>query len=151
VAPAIAEEFLRKPLREVVGKDVALSARQKVYLAGGIVWVAATCQRPDMDEDYIPLSGGDIDNFVNRVRENPRFLETIGPSGTLDSRQSERFSKEVVKMRSAFKDPDRLSAGAEILSALVSELKLSQKELWYYRHSDTDWSVSYVTEKRQRN
>ena len=52
-------------------------------------------------------------------------------------------------MRGAFKTPERLVAGTEILHALSTELKFGGREIWFYRYSDFAWLASYIEEKNR--
>ena len=147
-AGVLSEEHLRVPFRTDLGGDPEFKARKKVYLAGGTVWVMANCQRPEEAEDYVSLSAEAIATFAASVRSKPDMLNTLRPED-LSTQRREWFEQECPKMRSAFKKPNRLVAGAEILHALSVELKFADRDLWFYRHSDYAWIASYMDETRR--
>jgi predicted Zn finger-like uncharacterized protein len=148
-AVALAEQHLREPFRTGLGKDPEFAARGKIYLAGGIAWVMANCQHPGDTEDYVRLSAGDIEAFTAKVRASPELLTKIRPDPSLSPERQEWLKREYARMRSAFKAPERLVAGAEILLALSTELQFAGREIWFYRHSDFAWVASYIEETRR--
>jgi hypothetical protein len=151
-AMAISEKHLREPFRNGLGKDPEFSVRGKIYLAGGITWVMTNCQHPEEADDYVRLSAGDIEAFAGRVRKTPDLLSKIQPSESLPEDRRNSLKKEYSRMRSAFKTPENLIAGADILQALSTELKFSGRDVWFYRYSDFAWLASYIDEiRRTRN
>jgi hypothetical protein len=147
-AAALAEQHLREPFRQELGKDPEFTARRKIYLAGGIAWVMAYCQHPGETNDYVRLNAADIEEFTTKVRATPDLLTKIRPDSSLPAERQEWLTKEYARMRNAFKAPERLVAGAEILLALSTELQFARREIWFYRHSDFAWVASYIEETR---
>lgn len=148
-AEAMSEQHLREPFRTALAKDPEFTARPKIYLAGGIAWVMANCQHPADTEDYVHLSAADINQFTANVRKQPELLTTIRPDANLAAERQEWLKGEYARMRNAFKTPERLVAGAEILQALSTELKFSGRDIWFYRHSDFAWVASYIEQTRR--
>ncbi|HTU90629.1 MAG TPA: hypothetical protein VMF69_11190 [Gemmataceae bacterium] len=148
-AKAMAEQHLREPVRTTLGKDPEFTARNKIYLAGGIAWVMANCEHPSNTNDYVHLTTADIEAFTAKVLKKPDLLTTIQPDPSLSPERQEWLKREYARMRSAFKSPERLVAGAEILSALSTELRFAGRDIWFYRHSDFAWVASYIEATRR--
>lgn len=148
-AAEVAEQYLREPFRKGLRRDPEFTARSKIFLAGGIVWVMAYCQHPDDADNYVRVTAQDIEEFTAKVRKMPELLSKIRPDGSLPSERQDWLKDEYARMRIAFKAPERLVAGAEILLALSTELQFARREIWFYRHSDFSWVASYIEETRR--
>lgn len=148
-AEALSELHLREPIRKGLRKDSEFTARSKIYLAGGIVWVMANCRHPGNENDYVRVTADDIKEFTAKVRKTPELLSKIRPDSSLSPERQEWLKAEYARMRNAFKAPERLVAGAEILLALSTELQFEGREIWFYRHSDFSWVASYIEETRR--
>jgi hypothetical protein len=142
LATNLSRDHLVKPFQATLAKNTefAAPARDKVYMVGGIVWVMANIEYPQDNNDYVRISNIGIQNFVKKVRANPQLLQSITPNGRLSA-------DEITQMRTAFKDPEVFVAGTEILGAYAGELKLDNKDVWFYRHSLTAWLVPYFQER----
>jgi hypothetical protein len=154
LAAGLAAAELADPLRRQVEQNRDLLEPQAVYLGGGIVWVMATCLHgTEVAADprkvvYIRLAPEDFDEFAQRVRATPDLLEKLEPPAGMEEEPRQRLEDEIGKMRKAFKEPERLLAGAEVLKAVKEELHLKdKKEIWFFRYSDNGALFAYIAEK----
>jgi hypothetical protein len=138
---------LRQEFHEQTVKNPGLLERDKVYLSGGIVWVMATYRHPKERANRVKLDANDIDIFVKDVRSDPNLLSSFTPPASLKEAERTKLESDIKSMRKNF-NPEQLIAGAEILEALSTELKLREKkERWWFRHSHIAWVAAYVNEQ----
>ncbi|MGH9834836.1 MAG: hypothetical protein ACREBD_11665 [Blastocatellia bacterium] len=124
-------------------KKPGLMTRRKVYLTGSIVWALACLLHPEDQRSYVPITIDDIDNFYRRAITDPDALLNPDLSKITDVnvRNEARRSREAVK---AVHTAKSLVAGAELLKALASELKLADRTILYARYSYLARILSYV-------
>jgi hypothetical protein len=140
---------VRMPLRVQLKSDPGMAERQRVYLAGGIVWVMATCLHPKEGVSppeknlYIDLSAADIEEFARATAKSGNFLEKYRAPDDLTDAEKEKLTGLVKTMRKIFTGEEQI-AGAEILRSVSAELKFSEKTLRFYRHSNNAWLMSYI-------
>jgi hypothetical protein len=147
VAGALARDELRPTFRKQTDKNPGLLVPDKVYFGGGIAWVMATCLHPASRGPRVALAADDVDDFAERVRKDPRLLESFAAPPSLSEKDREELEIEIKRMRKNF-NPEQLIAGAELLKALSAELELGKKkERWWFRHSDVAWVLAYLEER----
>ena len=120
-----------------------LMTRRKVYLTGSIVWALACLLHPEDQRPYVPITMDDIDNFYRRALTDPDALlnPDLSKITDLNARNEARRVREAVK---AVHTARSLVAGAELLKALASELKLADRTMLYARYSYLARILSYV-------
>jgi hypothetical protein len=124
-------------------KKPGLMTRRKVYLTGSIIWALACLLHPEDQRSYVPITMNDIDNFYRRAITDPDALLNPDLSKIADAniRNEAMRSREAVK---AVYTAKSLVAGAELLKALASELKLADRTMLYARYSYLARILSYV-------
>lgn len=129
--------------RMEAAKKPGLMTRRKVYLTGSIIWALACLLHPEDQRSYVPITMNDIDNFYRRAVTDPDALLNPDLSKITDVnvRNEARRSREAVK---AVYNAKSLIAGAELLKALASELKLADRMMLYARYSYLARILSYV-------
>lgn len=129
--------------RMEAARKPGLMTRRKVYLTGSIIWALACLLHPEDQRSYVPISMDDIDNFYRRALTDPDALLNPDLSKITDVniRNEARRSREAVK---AVYNAKSLVAGAELLKALASELKLADRTMLYARYSYLARILSYV-------
>ncbi len=150
VAARLAEKELREPLREAVARKAGLVNLKHVYLAGGIVWVLATFQRPaERDKTNVPLSVEDVEKFAERVRAHPGGLPPFPPLDGVAPKLRAKLEKDQARIQSRF-NHEQLVAGVELLRALVAEMQLQNpgRELYFTTYGQISWLLAYIAERR---
>jgi hypothetical protein len=129
--------------RMEAAKKPGLMTRRKVYLTGSIVWALACLLHPEDQRSYVPITMDDIDNFYRRAGADPDALlnPDLSKIADVNIRNEARRSREAVK---AVYTAKSLVAGAELLKALASELKLADRTMLYARYSYLARILSYV-------
>jgi hypothetical protein len=129
--------------RMEAARKPGLMTRRKVYLTGSIVWALACLLHPEDQRAYVPITMDDIDTFYRRALTDPDALLNPDLSKITDVniRNEARRSREAVK---AVYNAKSLVAGAELLKALASELKLANRTMLYARYSYLARILSYV-------
>jgi hypothetical protein len=148
-ASRLAEPEVRQPLRKHIQEEPRLQQRERIYLAGGIVWVMSTCLYPreciaPPDQTlYVDLTAQDIDTFAREVAASDNYLEAYRPPPGLSEEEKEKLNKTIKTMQKIFNGEEQ-KAGAEILKSISEVLKFKEKTLRFYRHSDNAWLMSYI-------
>jgi hypothetical protein len=129
--------------RMEAAKKPGLMTRKKVYLTGSIVWALACLLHPEDQRAYVPITMDDIDTFYRRALTDPDALlnPDLSKITDLNARNEARRVREAVK---AVHTAKSLVAGAELLKALASELKLADRTMLYARYSYLARILSYV-------
>src|SRR5262245_1988851 len=120
-----------------------LMTRKKFYLTGDIVWALATLLHPEDQRQYMPLTVEDINNFHYRAMNDPEALLNPDLSKITDqnARNEARKGREAVK---ALYTPKTLTAGAEAMKLVATELNLVEKQLIFARNGNLARLLSYV-------
>ncbi|GEM_PF-1249436 len=129
--------------RMEAAKKPGLMTRRKVYLTGSIVWALACLLHPEDQRSYVPITMDDIDTFYRRALTDPDALlnPDLSKITDLNVRNEARRVREAVK---AVHTAKSLVAGAELLKALATELKLADRTMLYARYSYLARILSYV-------
>jgi hypothetical protein len=138
VGVAVRDEVERKP---------GLINRQQVYLTGGIVHAMMTLLRPDDRRLFVRIFDGEIDIFYRTLTGDPDILQRMlfpdlsrsVPNQTL----RKEIEKQVESVRNTYTLKD-LIAGAELLKAVATELKLAGKNVRYARAGHLSSILGYV-------
>jgi len=131
------------PLRAEAAQNPGLMMRKKVYLMGNIVWALAALLHPADQQDYLPLTIEDINNFHYRAMTDPDALLNPDLSKIRDqnARNEARKGREAIK---AIYTPRTLAAGAEALKTAATELNLADKRLIFARNSNWARLLNFV-------
>ncbi|MGH9751223.1 MAG: hypothetical protein ACREA2_00425 [Blastocatellia bacterium] len=130
-------------LRAEATQNPGLMMRKNVYLTGNIVWALATLLYPGDQEPYVSITLHDINNFHFRAMADPESL--LNPD--LSRIRDENVRKEARKGREAIKSiytARMLTIAAEDLRSAVTELKLTDKRLTFFRNSNLTRLHSFV-------
>ncbi len=138
---------IRAELRKEMERKPGLINRQRVYLAGGIVWAMVTLMRPDDRRTLTPITADEIEMFYRAVTKNPDSLQKLlypDLSRRIPNRQLRaEVEMDIETVRNTY-SPRNLIAGAEILRAVSKEFGLQNKKIRFARYSHLSWIVSYV-------
>jgi hypothetical protein len=138
-------EVLLPALRQELGRKPGLVNRRRVYLSGGIVWAMTTLLHPANRDADVKITAEDISTFANRALSGDKSLLNPTLSGIADAKTRQEVEQEKEQIIDSF-SPHNLIAGAELLQAVYSEFKLSDKEVSFSRYNSMGWGwlLTYV-------
>ena len=153
VLAELRQKEVAKPLQAGIENKPVLASRKKVILTGGIVWGLATYTHPnDLKKERVKLTPADVQTFAEMVanKDEKQILETVLKSVETD-KMKDAVRKEVGRVQDKVaKDKGknrRLMGGAEILKALSSELRFSEKDVSFFRKGRFAWPMGYLMKK----
>ena len=148
----LAKSLIADKFRTQAKAAEGFNGRENVYIGGGIVWVMSTATHPKQQiappEDglHVPLTVDDITGFVADIRKGRDFRQSYEPPVGLSPDETKKIRAEVEKTKKPF-PPEKLAAGAEILSSLVTEMKLSDRKVKFPRYAHVSWLMGYIAKQ----
>ncbi|AFY30610.1 protein kinase [Calothrix sp. PCC 7507] len=152
-------QILIPQIRDIVQRKPGAQNLQRVYLAGGISWALSTLIRPCEQEQtvanirdervarFVRIYPEDINTFYYNATRDQKTL--FAPDlGKCKTEEKEKVQKDIEKIKTETFSIDNLIAGAEILRALSSELKFSEKErIFFARYAIEALPIGYLIQK----
>jgi hypothetical protein len=151
-ASAVVDARVRPALRDKLKTDPEFQRREQVYVLGGITWVMVTTQKPTKlastirGPSFVKVSAEDVVAFHKKVNEEGYYLDRFVVPANLDDEAKKDMTETVARMKKIFPTREDLVAGAEILLALVEEMELERKTLWFNRMGHLAWLSRYLEE-----
>ncbi len=140
---SLTEKFIRAPLRAEAQRKLGLSTRKKVYLAGPIMRIMSATILLDDTRTYVPVTTNDINSLYNQLVNDPEALLTPDLTRIKSEETRQLVQNGLQAARIAFTTKE-LIAAAEILRALVSELELQNKKIYFPRYHHLSHILSFV-------
>jgi hypothetical protein len=137
------EESLRQALRREREGKPGLVNRKRVYLTGNVAWAVVALVHPENRQTFVPLTYEEIMWFAEKAARAPQQLLNPTLSAIPDRALREKAELELQAVKNAI-TPRQLTAGAEALKAVASELEWQGKQIWFARFGHLGRLLSYV-------
>jgi hypothetical protein len=151
----LADAALRQPLHAQIERKRGFVNRQRVYLAGGVVWGLANYVHPENRRAMVELTTDDLNTFEKMLGQDRQAvidscLAKIVADDKIPKDQVEKIRKAAEKDLKRVNDTysaEELRAGLEVLRAVSDEGEFKGKKLYFARHGYYGWLLSYVEAK----